>query len=161
MLDYWASCSAPSGFVLCSGPKHVEKSQLPLRRSCLFCARNPALLTTPVPRRSWSSIPLRLPTTRVLEGPYHTTQYTAMGVPFEALLPYGICLAVRHHLVLRHAVNPTTNTPTRSSSVLPALVSQRSETFRTAASAPDIPSTSGTDKVRNLVSRDSPMTQKR
>lgn len=30
-----------------------------------------------------------------------------MGVPFEALLPYGICLAVRHHLDLPHAVNPS------------------------------------------------------
>jgi hypothetical protein len=30
----------------------------------------------------------------VVNGPYHATQYTAMGVPFEALLPYGIILGV-------------------------------------------------------------------
>lgn len=110
-----------------------------------------------MPRRSWSSTRSGLSTTRVLEGPYHTTQYTAMGVPFEALLPYGICLAVRQ---CPHAPPPQTPSLTRSmrsSSASPAPVSQRSETFRTVASAPDTPSTSGTDKVRNFSSRDNLM----
>jgi hypothetical protein len=139
--------------VLHCNMQHVEKSQL---HGALADSALDRRLRS-VPRRSWSSTRSGLSTTRVLDGPYHTTQYTAMGVPFEALLPYGICLAVRHCLHSPPPQNPPLTRSTRSSSASPAPVSQRSETFRTVASAPDTPSISGTDKVRNFSSCDNPM----
>jgi hypothetical protein len=116
---------------------------------------------TPVPRRSWSSTRSVYRRRGWFRGPYHATQYTAMGVPFEALLPYGIILGVRYFTHRLSPCNPITNTFTRSSSVSPAPVCPRSETFRTVASAPDTPSTSGTDKVRNCFHRDNSMLRKR
>jgi hypothetical protein len=139
--------------VLHCNMQHVEKSQL--HGALADSALDRRLCS--MPRRSWSSTRSGLSTTRVLDGSYHTTQYTAMGVPFEALLPYGICLAVRHRPHAPPPQTPSLTRSTRSSSASPAPVSQRSETSRTVASAPDTPSTSGTDKVRNFSSRDNPM----
>lgn len=62
------------------------------------------------PRRSWSSIGWRRRGCRAQSSLHNCT----MGVPFEALLPYGICLAVRFSL--------STPTPTPSLTPIPSVL---------------------------------------
>ena len=143
--------------VLHCNMQHVEKSQLhgalavPTLDRRLHCCQGVAGHQPAV----------QVSTTRVSEGPYHTTQHSH-GCPLRSFI------AIRHlsrrtplPLPTSAIAIPSLTRPPRSSSVSPAPAFPRSETSRTVASVPDTPSTSGIDKVRNYSSRDNPMPRKR